>query len=216
LSPGKYPWNGSDASRFRSDFGAISQRKDARTRFPEHLVESMFIQAMESSRGGLLAPLVGHIKPVKIANCPLQLPLPLSASKGYPTFPRGAGHVDILARRGLRRGVRISLWELKQPGKIESAFGQAFIYSLTMLRILRMSGLGRQWYRLCGFSGDLPHKLVLEAVVALSQDQERSARSQFQELSRSDKFTFGGDRIQFYLALYEANNLKVTTFDPLN
>jgi hypothetical protein len=212
LLPGAYPWQGPEARKFRGDFQRVSTCVDIRPGIPEHLLESKYIKEMEPSRRSLFVPQVYQIRPVKIANCPLQLPLPLSASKGYPEFR--TGHVDILARRGHGRAVRLSVWELKKPRALSHAAEQAYIYALTLRHVLR-SGHGPAWYHLCGFRNRIPAKLTVEAVVAISQDRESKFRAQFADMAKVNKFNFGKDRINFFLALYDESTYKMISFDQL-
>ena len=116
-----------------------------------------------------------EIQPVKVADCPLQMPLPISASKGNPE-PK-TGHIDILARHRSGKGkrVKLSVWELKSPKAKNNPVNQAYIYALTLRYILR-SRHGDDWYKLCGFKSNVPSELDIEAVVAVTEDQEKACR----------------------------------------
>ena len=103
------------------------------TGIPEHRIESAFIEEMELGKESKFYERVGPIQPVRVAKCPLQIPLPISASKGVPEFK--SGHIDILARRGKGRNVKLSVWELKSPKKLRYAVEQVYIYALTLLNI---------------------------------------------------------------------------------
>jgi hypothetical protein len=187
--------------------------QDILPRIPEHLLESLYIEEMESGSHDLFDHRIGPIQPIRIAKCPLQLPLPLSASKGYPEFR--TGHVDILARRGLGRGrVKLSVWELKSPRALSHAAEQAYIYALTLRHVLR-SEQGPKWYVLCEFRSPIPTELEIEAVVAISKDKEKQFREQFENMAKANRFRFGRDRISFFLALYDESNYKVLSLEQL-
>jgi len=137
LSSGDYNWNGQEAKRFRLFFKAISvTSKDMpNVKSVEHRVESKFIQEMFKGSGKFgLSGLM--IRPVVVARCPLQFPVPISANTGQPKT--GYGNIDILARhRGKKNKTRLSVWELKKPSMYGHPASQVFIYALTLLLILR-------------------------------------------------------------------------------
>ena len=219
-SPDPYPWNGFEASQFKRVFRQIASReKDIRTRFPEHVVESEYIKNMESTPRPLFHKDIGEIQPVRIAKCPLQVPFPLSASGGKPCFNRSrVAHADILARRRPRSGrERLSVWELKQPRKLDHAADQAYIYALTLRHVLRRSRYRQEFYKACGFESHIPAKLNIEAIVAVSQDQEQKFMKQFERLiqDEANRFTIDSDRIMLFLALYEEKDFKMVDFKQL-
>ena len=168
---GKYEWKKAEAKNFRRDFKDVKANLHIETGIPEHRIESAIIEEMESGRKSKFDGMVGPILPVKVANCPLQFPLPLSASKGYPVLQ--FGHIDILARRGYPRNVKLSVWELKSPGVLSHAVEQAYIYALTLRHILK-SPHGKEWYKLCGFTSNVPAKLHIEAVVTITEDKKKA------------------------------------------
>jgi hypothetical protein len=96
LPPGKYEWKKAEAKKFRRDFKIVQYSPHVKIGIPEHRIESAFVEEMESGKKSKFQGKVGFIQPVKVARCPLQFPLPVSASKGYPELK--FGHIDILAR----------------------------------------------------------------------------------------------------------------------
>jgi hypothetical protein len=165
---------------------------------------------MESGRKSKFDGMVGPILPVKVANCPLQFPLPLSASKGYPVLQ--FGHIDILARRGYPRSVKLSVWELKSPGVLSHAVEQAYIYALTLRHILK-SPHGKEWYKLCGFTSNVPAKLHIEAVVAITEDKEKAFRKQYKHLVAENPLQISGDQISFFVAIYDGATFRIKSFE---
>ena len=144
------------------------------------------------------------------------MPLPISASKGNPE-PK-TGHIDILARHRSGKGkrVKLSVWELKSPKAKNNPVKQAYIYALTLLYILR-SRHGDEWYKLCGFKSKVPSKLVIEAVVAVSEGQEKACRDMYDCLVNINKnlLKIQNDQISFFLALYDKDSLKIKSFGPM-
>lgn len=200
IDAGQYGWNSTEARKFRRHF---AQNPGCRTGVPEHRVESALIKEMESGSKKKLSGKCGLIQPVKLAGCPLQIPLPISASSGKPVFKtRGAGHVDILARR--KNGPRswLSIWELKAPGKVADAVAQAYIYALTIRDMLRSDG-GHRWYELFKFHSSLPDALELEAVVAVTEDVAAKIAEQYKDLIAHNPLQIGNDRITFWIAIYK-------------
>jgi hypothetical protein len=210
LPPGKYEWKKAEAIKFRRDFRDVQNSPHIKPGIPEHRIESAFIEEMESGKKNKFQGRVGFIQPVKVARCPLQFPLPVSASKGYPELK--FGHIDILARRGYGRNVNLSVWELKSPGVLSHAVKQAYIYALTLRHILK-SQHGKEWYRLCGFTRNVPAKLHIEAVVAITEDKEKAFRKQYEHLVAENPLQIGGDQISFFVALYDGATYKIKSFE---
>jgi len=210
LPPGKYEWKMAEAKNFRRDFKDVKANLHVKTGIPEHRIESAFIEEMESGRKSKFDGMVGPILPVKVANCPLQFPLPLSASKGYPVLQ--FGHIDILARRGYPGSVKLSVWELKSPGVLSHGVEQAYIYALTLRHILK-SPHGKEWYKLCGFTSNVPAKLHIEAVVAITEDKEKTFRKQYEHLVAENPLQIGGDQISFFVAIYDKATYRIKSFE---
>jgi len=212
LAPGKYEWKKAEAKIFRRDFKDVQKSPHVKTGIPEHRIESAFIEEMESGKKSKFQGNVGFIQPVKVARCSLQFPLPVSASKGYPELK--FGHIDILARRGYGRNVKLSVWELKSPGVLSHAVEQAYIYALTLRHILK-SGHGKEWYKLCGFSSNVPTRLHIEAVVAITEDKEKAFWKQYEHLVAENPLQIGDDWISFFVAFYDGATYKIKRFEQL-
>jgi len=211
LKSGDYDWNGQEAIRFRSFFkekAVSSNGKPEEVKSIEHRVESKFIQEMLKGSGKFGVSGL-EIQPVTIAGCPLQFPVPISASTGQPK--PGYGNIDILARhRGKNRKTRLSVWELKKPYVYGHPASQAYIYALTLLHILRRTKNGSRWYRLFGYKNPIPKSVEIEAVVAITGDKKRKFDEEKDELQRSTPFDIGGDKIELYAAYYgeESQSIK--------
>lgn len=200
---GIYDWRGKEAGKFRAYFKELAQTEKGfpRVDTPEHRIATKFTKEMRKGYGkfGIMEL---QIQPVLIADkFPFQVPLPISASSGEPK--KGNGHIDILARRMSEDNkVRLSVFELKRPGEYKYAASQAYIYAYTLLHVLRESRSNTEWYRLFGFESSIPKGLVIEAVVAITKDQNNKFMKEEAELKRNEPFVFGNDRIELCVAYY--------------
>jgi hypothetical protein len=169
-------WRGEDAARFRRFFKdrqgprAVTVGKGNE----EHCLQSLLLTEFSKNKSRE-KPLVG-IQPVTIAKVRFPMPTPISASN--PTAikysgTRGGG-IDILARTGFGgRATHLCIIELKiNSGKSESkaAMKQAIAYA-TFIRELLRNDAGAAWWRLFGFSGELPNKLELYAACAMPSNE---------------------------------------------
>lgn len=203
LDAGHYDWDGREAKKFRSYFKekAFSSKREPKVRSPEHRVESKFIQEMLKGSGKFGVPGL-KIQPVTIAGCPLQLPVPISASG--KELKEGDGHIDILARhRGKDGKTRLSVWELKRAGAYDHPASQAYIYAFTLLQILRHPKNGPKWYRLFGYKSPIPKRIEIEAVVGITRNQERKFNKEKAEIEKNSPFEIAGDTFRMYAAYYE-------------
>ena len=115
---------------------------------------------------------------------PYQLPVPIRA-RGEPgaLVGDGAGHTDLLTRKGLGRSSRLRVLELKGPraGDVSTALDQAVAYAAA-LRTLMDRG---EWYpRLLGYPNYTP-PLEATAVVADSEEARAEVGDALESLSRS-------------------------------
>ena len=205
---GTFPWRGPDAKQFREDFKKVPS--DMRGRIPEHRIESEFLKQMADRTSKKFDGTLKGIQPVLLADCPFQLPLPISGNTGKPET--GKGSIDIVARRRVGNQIRISIWELKRPGVTAHAIEQAYIYGVTLIKMLRSIESGKLWYRdIFGFTGKMPDKLTIECVVAVSLP-ERSKPAFAEKLRRfvkEDSLQVGIDTIKLYVAHYSEDPLRV-------
>lgn len=200
---GTFSWNGKDATQFRKEFKALNH-PPATLRSPEHEIESALLRDMmkNSSRGKCLK----NIQPILFAGCPFQFPLPISGSSGKPKPTKG--NIDILARRGTGKGTKISIWELKKPRSTGKAIEQAYIYAVTLLKMLRLKESGQILYKdIFGFKGDVPNKLTIESIVAVSipKGDQGDYIDAIKDFRSKNSHTVGGDVIKSYVAFYDYN-----------
>lgn len=206
IKDGRYPWLGEEAKRFRAIFKRVDQSNKGfpKVKSPEHRVETKFIAEMCKGIGKFNVSGL-QIKPVMIAEkFPLQVPVPISANTGKPKV--GNGYIDILARRKAEDNTtRLSVWELKRPGEYKYAASQAYIYAYTLLQILRQSDSKAEWYKLFGFESKIPLSLTVEAVVAITRDQQVKFTKEKESLIKNVPFNVGRDHIKLFVAYYQEN-----------
>ncbi|MCX6759787.1 MAG: hypothetical protein NTW46_00390 [Candidatus Nealsonbacteria bacterium] len=216
LADGRYPWKGKEAKKFRADFKALAVFKKGmpEVKSIEHRVESKFIIEMCKGSGKFGIENL-RIQPVMIAGkFPLQIPVPISANTGEPKA--GNGYIDILARHRLRDNkTNLSVWELKKPGAYQHAVSQAYIYAVTLLQIIRCSRKGSEWFRLLGFSSQVPKSLEVEAVVAIDRNQKDSFEREKAILEKTTPFRIANDKIRLFAAYYkEESEAIILEQDP--
>ena len=149
----------------------------------EHRLESYLLTnyAQKSSDGKELL----YIQPVGMCGTAarFQMPTPFSASKLhklenwdnpsiYAKNSRSGGGIDVLARTGSGHATYLTIIELKDENSASEpphrAIGQAIAYSVFIRELLRCDKAGNSdWWKFFGFSGDIPKKLVLRAVIAM-------------------------------------------------
>jgi len=206
---GTFHWRSPEAKEFRKHFG--QNPRPLKKIGIEHLIEAEFLKQMAIRTRDKFGGSMRNIQPVLLAGCPFQFPMPISGHKGTPKLSKG--NVDILARRGVGKGIKISIWELKKPGKTDEAIKQAYIYSVTLIKMLR-SKSGQFWYRdIIGFNGQIPHGLEVECVVAVSLEEKQrpSFEKKLLEFYEVNTRKIGNDTIIPYVAHYEWNELDKTT-----
>ena len=208
---GVFPWSSARGIAFRKHFKAIDQ-KFTKVGVLEHRIEAEFLKQMARGERGKFGGTLAGIQPVSLAGCRFQFPIPISASTGKPKSSRG--NIDILARRGSGRGTRLSVWELKAPDAMASSIEQAYIYAVTLLKMLRLPS-GPFWYQhVFGFKGDIPKKLTVESVVAVcfsSENKKKKFEAKFNAFRQSAELCVGEDAIKLCFAYYDykPSSLKV-------
>ena len=216
---GKYPWRASESQAFRKHFRSLEHREyHDSVHSEEHHIESEFLRHMKDPAGrSKFNGTFRGIQPVTLGGLPFQFPVPISGCKGVPNFTNG--NIDILARRGAGKGTRISVWELKRPWELKRrnttghAISQAYIYSVTLLKMLRTHQSGDIWYRdIIGFGSKVPDRLVIESVVAVSIADDRNRRAfedKLRAFKSNNRLSIGNDTIKLYMAHYRKDPLTV-------
>ena len=207
---GRRPWRHLEAAEFRKHFKHPGSK--ARVRSPEHRIEAIVLEQMADSTSEKFNGTLKNIQPVLLAGCPFQLPVPISGSTGVPKAIKG--NIDIVARRRVGTRTRLSIWELKRPGVTAHAIEQAYIYGVTVLKMLRAKESGHIWYKeVFGFNGRMPDKLTIECVVAVSLRHKEMEKfsGKLRRFVAENSLQVEGDTIELFLANYteEQSSLSI-------
>lgn len=171
----KVDWKGNKAKKFRSHFKNREQVRNIETNRgnEEHRIESLLLSEFSKTKDKALP----FIKPVAIAKIRFPMPTPLSASNHKQIKYSGiyGGGIDILARTGTGgRATNLCIMELKDENiKKElpkNVIKQALTYA-TFIRELLRSDSGQDWWKLFGFRGNIPQKLVLFATCVMPSNE---------------------------------------------
>jgi len=166
------PWNGDNARKFREYFA--KEKPENKLGYNEKRIESLLLTEFANNMDKALR----NIKPVMIEGIYFPMPTPLSASKkGEVKYARSGGGIDIFARTGTGgRNTHLCVIEVKDENanskQNESppvVITQAIKYA-TFIRALIRSDAGASWWKLFGFGGEVPSKLLIHAVCAMPAD----------------------------------------------
>jgi ribonuclease J len=209
---GRYFWKSSEARLFRKHFQDLDLKKyQDKVKSEEHHIESEFIQHMKDPTCKKFNGTMRGIKPVMLEGFPFQFPLPISGNTGVPKS--GKGNIDILARRGTGKGTKISIWELKRPNRTDHAIEQAYIYAVTLLKMLRAPETGDIWYQdIIGFNSKIPKKMTVESVVAVSIANTKNRHKfeeKFKTFKKNNRLSIGNDTINLHIAHYKKDTLSI-------
>nr|WP_321514455.1 hypothetical protein [uncultured Pseudodesulfovibrio sp.] len=161
-------WSGAEAAGFRKHFSMLGA--DSRPRQLEHKYECMILSEMgKKDKESKFQGTFSGVQPVKIANVArFQMKTPLKASeKDSLAYSTSGGGIDILARVGTGRPT-LSVFELKEPNisNPQAPIEQGLAYTIFLRELLR-SKSGAEWYRVFGYTGELPAKLKLNCIVLM-------------------------------------------------
>jgi len=167
-------WNSKKASTFRSQF---SQANTTKTKSPEHRLENCLLKEFKktSADGKSLC----NIQPVKLNGAFFQMPTPFKASTGTPEYANNSGGgIDILSRvKHKDCSTHLCVMELKDENKAteppQKVAAQVLAYAVFIACLLR-SKSGDVWYKIFGFSGSIPQRLVIDVAVVMPYDKSRS------------------------------------------
>ena len=166
------PWEGTQARAFRKHFkDRIPTRNDTDDNKgnQEKRIESLLLSEFAKSTNKALR----NIKPVMVESINFPMPTPISASKkGVVKYVGNGGGVDILARTGTggQYGTFLCVIEVKDENDSKEppavVIKQAIKYA-TFVRELIRSDAGVSWWKLFGFNGAIPNKLLIHAISAM-------------------------------------------------
>lgn len=208
--PNEFEWSSKYATKFRKHFEQDILIETER----EHQVESSMITALTKTSGKMN---FRYIEPITLNNYRYQFPTPLKASKLKDDIIEYkaslGGGIDILARAGLGKNNKITVIELKdKQNKTELvkeapdiAIKQAIAYATFIHELLRNSNVDNEaWYHLFGYSGKIPSKLIINAVIALPKSSNNTDKFAKQKL----KFENSSDYIELHYIYYDYNDIK--------
>lgn len=207
----KVAWDGSSAKQFRDYFRKLyaSQAAKINKGNEEHRIESLLLSEFLNQKQKVMR----LIKPVTISNLRFPMPTPLKASNHKKTGYSGSngGGIDILARTGTGgRATNLCILELKDENTRKEpprdAIKQAIAYS-TFIRELLRSNSGETWWKLFGFGGNIPEKLVLFAACAMPSNDNNDYSFEGMEL-RIDS-----DIIKLQYIYFAEENNKITSIE---
>ena len=191
-------WDGKEAYAFRKHFRKredLQNNTDNNKGNEEHRIESLLLSEFSKTKADE-KPLP-NIKPVMIEGLRFPMPTPLVASKhgtvGY-SGPGGGG-IDILARTGTG-GLATYLCVIEVKDETKKAeppaivIEQAIKYTVFIRELLRNEVVGAKWWKLFGFSGHVPNKLVIHSVCAMPDDEILAITS-----FKGEKLSIGEDEI---------------------
>ena len=150
----------------------------------EAAVQAATIRSIRKNRKQWRHQALVRYPPRTNKGAPYQLPVPIKA-RGTPgaLLGAGAGHTDLLTRKGLGRSSRLRVLELKGPraGDVSTSLEQGVAYAAA----LRTQMDRGEWYpRLLGYPNYTP-PLEATAVVADSEEARAEVEAALEGLSRS-------------------------------
>jgi len=176
------PWTHPSVRRYLERAEEVARTSAVATR--EAAVEAATIRSIRSDRRQWRHQALVRYPARTSLGVPYQLPVPIRARGGAGgLLGDGAGHTDLLTRKGLGRSSRLRVLELKGPraGDVATSLDQAVAYA-TALRTLMNRG---EWYpRLLGYPNYVP-PLEATAVVADSERARAEVGDALDGLSRS-------------------------------
>lgn len=198
-------WDSPEATKFRKYFSENVEKKG----HVEHLYESMLIEefAKKSSKDKELC----KIQPVRIYNqFAFQMTTTLSGSGKTIKMSQTAraGGIDILARVKHGANTNLCVIELKkEPLKSEQKAhifrGQGLGYAVFLRELLR-SESGQDWYKIFGYSGNIPDKLTIDVCIA-------APTGKYDVTTEPADVHLGQDVIRFKYLTFEPDNKSITS-----
>lgn len=181
-------WSSSkEAAKFRAVFRNWEYRK---LKSEEHSIENLllaeFAKGLRSDNKMLC-----NIQPVQLSKCFFQLTTPLKASTHAPSFSMNdkggatGGGIDMLARiKHLPTETRLAIIELKDDNNKKEPQKEVMLQALsyaTFIAFLLRSKSADKWWKLLGFSGQMPEFLELDVITLMpkgfSEEGEKDAIS---------------------------------------
>lgn len=208
-------WGDPSASKFR---GFFKNRDYSRNRTAnnkgneEHYVEHLLLTEF-SKRNGKYKQIIG-IQPVKFCGVRFGIPTPISASdhKKVTYANQNGGGIDILARTGGgRNSTYLTVIEVKDENNKKEpprdALKQAIQYAVFIRELLR-SKIGKDWYEIFGFRGDIPKNLTIRVACALPYKDDNDMDKSFEK----SIYSIGNDKIECHYIYFQYDGKQLDHF----
>lgn len=208
-------WGDINASKFRSFFKnrVYSRNKTYNNKGnEEHFVESLLLTEF-SKRSGINKPILG-IQPIKFCGIRFGMPTPISASdhkKVTYAYQMGGG-IDILARTGGgRNSTYLTVIEVKDENNKDEppkeALKQAIQYAVFIRELLR-SEIGKDWYEILGFRGNIPKNLTIRVACALPYKNDNEMDKSFEK----SIYSIENDKIECHYIYFQYDGKQLNHF----
>jgi hypothetical protein len=166
-------WTSPEAKDFRKHFEKCIDKK---TKSSEHHVENELLTEFKKKKRS--EKKLCNIQPVRLSGMFFQMPTPLAASGNKIEYSKSnGGGIDILSR--VKHGnneINLCVMELKDENKVAEppakVMKQAVAYAIFIARLLR-SKSRNEWYKLFGFSGDVPADLTLDVTIVMPKNADQ-------------------------------------------
>lgn len=166
-------WTNEAARKFRKYFSEFPKRmSDCKKKNDEHRIESVLLTELTKKIGIDKVRALHNVRPVRIGDiCRFQMPSPFGASKFVCKYAGcNGGGIDILARVGKGRGAKLCVMEIKDEYSKreppEKVLKQGLLYAAFVRALLR-SDSGERWWKIFGFSRDLPKTLIIDVACVM-------------------------------------------------
>lgn len=208
-------WRDTNASKFRSFFKNRDYSRNKtqdNKRNEEHYVEHLLLTEF-SKRIGKYKQIIG-IQPVKFCGVRFGMPTPISASdhkKLNYSYQMGGG-IDILARTGGgKHSTYLTVIEVKdentknEPPK--EALKQAIQYAVFIRELLR-SEIGKDWYEIFGFRGNIPKNLTIRVSCAMPYKYDNDMDKSFEK----SIYPIDNDKIECHYIYFQYDGKQLDHF----
>ncbi len=191
------PWRSANAREYLETAERLLRRKHPR---PESVVQQALLDAFDLPSEQRPKPLRNRT-PCKIANIPVQLPLP----RGF--FGTKHGNLDVVARSGRGpHGGTLSVFELKAPGASSgSALHQAVSYVAQLCILMEVPETRDLYWRVLGprNGGEANGRFEAVAFVADTRRNEQLLTAAVESLQKSNQA-----HIKLTIMLYDMDDLQ--------
>ena len=206
-------WRSEKAKQFRQHFSKNPHRNttDNNKRNEEHNIESLLVT--ELAKKSSVDKQILNVQTVDFENFRVSMKTPVRASKKdvISYSKQYGGSIDILARTGRGRGTYLTVIEVKDENKKSepplTALKQAIRYAVFIRELLR-SEIDNEWYKLFGFSGEVPkNKLTIRVACAMP---DNNSDKSFEKM----KLPIEDDVLEFHYIYfkYDKENNQLANF----